>query len=88
MDDAIPEGTLEYGVVGKALANSVGWVDRCGALALRDHLWSRQRWLADLDLLSCLKKWKGKKKKEPEDKILQASTFLQETFFVCVSIAI
>lgn len=52
VDDAIPKGTLEYGVVGKALANSVGWVDRCGALALRDHLWSRQRRLTDLDLLS------------------------------------
>lgn len=61
MDDAIPKGTLEYGVVGKALANSVGWVDRCGALTLRDHIWSRQRRLTNLDLLSFKKK---KRKKE------------------------
>lgn len=52
VDDAIPKGTLEYRVIGKALTNSVGWVDRCGALALWDHLWSRQRRLTDMDLLS------------------------------------
>lgn len=52
MDDAIPERPLGHRVIGKALTNSVGWVDGCGALALWDHLWGRQRRLTDMDLLS------------------------------------
>lgn len=52
MDDAVPEGPLRHRVTGKALTNSVGWVDGCGALALWDHLWSRKCWLTDMDLFS------------------------------------
>lgn len=52
VDDAVTEGTLGHGVVGKALADSVGWVDGRGALALGSDLQSRKRWFADVDLLS------------------------------------
>lgn len=52
MDDAVPEGPLRHRVTGKALTNSVGWVDGRGALALWDHLWSRKCWLTDMDLFA------------------------------------
>lgn len=52
VDEAVPEWPLRHGVVGKALADSVGWVDGCGAFAFWDHLWGKRRWLTDQDLLS------------------------------------
>lgn len=50
--DAVPEGPLGHGVVGKALADSVGWVDGHGALALGSHLRSGKRRFTDMDLFS------------------------------------
>lgn len=41
MDEAVPEGSLGHGVIGKALTNSVGWVDGCGAFTLGDHVMAR-----------------------------------------------
>lgn len=39
MNDAVSERPLRYRVIGKALTNSVGWVDGCGAFTLWDHFW-------------------------------------------------
>lgn len=50
--DAVPEGPLGHGVVGKALADSVGRVDGHGALALGSHLRSGERRFTDMDLFS------------------------------------
>lgn len=36
MDEAVAVGPLGHRVVGKALADGVGWVDGGGAFALRD----------------------------------------------------
>lgn len=52
VDDAVTEGPLGHRVVGKALTDSVGWVDGRGALALGSDLRSRKRWFTDVDLLS------------------------------------
>lgn len=50
--DAVAEGPLGHGVVGKALADGVGWVDGHGALALGSDLRSRKRRFPDMDLFS------------------------------------
>lgn len=34
MNDAVPVRPLGHGVVGKALADGVGWVERCGLFPL------------------------------------------------------
>lgn len=52
VNDAVPEGPLGHGVVGKALTDSVGWVDGHGALALGSDLRSRERRFTDMDLFS------------------------------------
>jgi len=52
VDEPVPEGPLGHRVIGKALADGVGWVDGRGALTLRDHVCPRQRRLTAMDLLS------------------------------------
>lgn len=52
VNDAVPKGPLGHGVVGKALADSVGWVDGHGALALGSDLRSRKHRFADMDLFA------------------------------------
>lgn len=52
VNDAVTEGSLGHGVAGKALTDSVGWVDRRGALALGSDLRSRKRRFTDMDLFS------------------------------------
>ena len=52
VNDAVTEGPLGHSVVGKALTNSVGWVDGHRALTLGSDLWSRKRRFADMDLFS------------------------------------
>lgn len=52
VNDAVPEGPLGHSVVGKALADGVGWVDGHGALALGSDLRSRKRRFTNMDLFS------------------------------------
>ena len=51
MDDPVAVGALGDGVVAKALADGVGWVDGRGPLALGHHV-RRGHGLAHLNLLS------------------------------------
>lgn len=52
VNDAVTEGSLGHGVAGKALTDSVGWVDGRGALAFGSDLRSRKCRFTDMDLFS------------------------------------
>lgn len=56
MDDALPVWPLGHWVVGKALADGVGWVHGGRPFPLWDWVGGRGSWLSDLHLGTCVRK--------------------------------
>lgn len=54
MDDAFPVWPLGHWVVGKALADGVGWVHGGRPFPLGDRVGGRRSWLSDLHLCTCV----------------------------------
>lgn len=53
MDDTVPVRPLGHGVVGKALADGVGWVEGRGLLPLWNMVGGWGGWLSALDFFVC-----------------------------------